>query len=386
MNGDAETRLRRALETRSLDALVCALPIDVLLLTGYWPIMGNTVAIFTADRQVELVVPSDEEEYAKESSPAHVTTYMPGSLKAIIDPAAALADAVAARLAALGLERARIGCEMRQEVQPACYLTMYVYHDVLADRLRAAMPELTMVAADDLLAEARAIKDEAALSKLQSGCAIAGAAFRAGVAAIVPGATEHSIAGAFSMEHRTASIGKSVRRAEAFFFCMSGPNAGRADAAYARTRHRTLAEGDVAMVHCNSAYDGWWTDITRTFVAGEEQPAYRKVKEAIANAREAALLAIRPGAMARDVDRAARAVMERTGYGSNFTHATGHGVGFAAANGNGLPRIHPCSEHRLEEGMTFNIEPAAYFKGQWGMRHCDVVAVGAQGAEVLTDF
>jgi Xaa-Pro aminopeptidase len=103
-------------------------------------------------------------------------------------------------------------------------------------------------------------------------------------------------------------------------------------------------------------------------------------------AREAALRVIRPGASGREVDAAARSVMEAHGMGKAFKHAAGHGVGFAAANPNGRPRIHPLSDDVLEVGMTFNLEPAAYFDGYGGMRHCDVVAVTADGVEVLTDF
>ena len=61
-------------------------------------------------------------------------------------------------------------------------------------------------------------------------------------------------------------------------------------------------------------------------------------------------------------------------------------MGFAAANANALPRIHPKSTEILEAGMTFNVEPAAYLEGYGGMRHCDVVAVTADGAEVLTNY
>jgi Xaa-Pro aminopeptidase len=61
-------------------------------------------------------------------------------------------------------------------------------------------------------------------------------------------------------------------------------------------------------------------------------------------------------------------------------------VGFVAANPNALPRIHPMSPDLLENGMTFNVEPAAYFDGYGGMRHCDMVAVADNGAQVLTDF
>ena len=51
-----------------------------------------------------------------------------------------------------------------------------------------------------------------------------------------------------------------------------------------------------------------------------------------------------------------------------------------------LPRIHPQSPDVLEEGMTFNVEPAAYFDGYGGMRHCDIVAVTSEGATVFTEF
>jgi Xaa-Pro aminopeptidase len=36
--------------------------------------------------------------------------------------------------------------------------------------------------------------------------------------------------------------------------------------------------------------------------------------------------------------------------------------------------------------MVFNLEPAVYFEGYGGIRHCDMVAVGASGADLLTPF
>jgi Xaa-Pro aminopeptidase len=103
-------------------------------------------------------------------------------------------------------------------------------------------------------------------------------------------------------------------------------------------------------------------------------------------ARAAALDALRIGARARDVERAARAVLERRGYGTAFTHGTGHGVGFAAIDHTAIPRLHPASPDTLESGMVFNIEPAIYLDGVTGVRHCDVVALGEHSATVLTSF
>jgi Xaa-Pro aminopeptidase len=110
------------------------------------------------------------------------------------------------------------------------------------------------------------------------------------------------------------------------------------------------------------------------------------MRAAIDEARQAAMQTIRPGVKACDVDQAARSVMHSRGFGEAFKHATGHGVGFAAANPNGLPRIHSLSPDVLEAGMTFNVEPAAYFDDYGGMRHCDLVAVNADGVDTLTKF
>jgi Xaa-Pro dipeptidase len=167
---------------------------------------------------------------------------------------------------------------------------------------------------------------------------------------------------------------------------MSGPNSVKAAAAYARTRRRVLQKGDLVMIHANTVGDGYWTDITRTFVVDAHSSSQQRMREAITEARTAALRTVSPGAPAQAIDAAARDVLTRYGFGSRFTHPTGHGVGFAAADPEAIPRIHPKSPDVLEAGMTFNIEPAIYCDGIGGMRHCDVVACTDSGADVLTTF
>jgi Xaa-Pro aminopeptidase/Xaa-Pro dipeptidase len=168
---------------------------------------------------------------------------------------------------------------------------------------------------------------------------------------------------------------------------MSGPNGARAYGAYARSTDRVLAEGDLALVHCNSYADGFWTDITRTYSAGgAPREADAALFDAVREARAAALAAIRPGARARDVDRAAREALTAHGLGDLFKHPTGHAVGFTAIDHDAPPRLHPRSPDVLEEGMVFNVEPAVYREGHGGIRYCDMVAVTATGANLLTPF
>lgn len=170
-------------------------------------------------------------------------------------------------------------------------------------------------------------------------------------------------------------------------WCMSGPNSAQAYFSYARTRERTLQQGDLVLIHCNSYYGGMWTDITRTFCWGVSPTRkQQELYDIVFRARSAALGAIRPGVTGSEVDKAARSVIGSAGFGKAFKHQVGHGVGFNAIDHNSYPRIHPVSCDTLEEGMTFNVEPAIYIDGYGGLRHCDLVTVSKEGNELLTPF
>jgi Xaa-Pro aminopeptidase len=215
---------------------------------------------------------------------------------------------------------------------------------------------------------------------------VAEAGFSAAPQAIQEGLRETVVAAAIQSAFQQSPAASRIERNYGFFYCMSGPNSAKAAAAYARTRQRIVEANDLVMIHANTCGDGYWTDITRTWTVSEPTQKQANMRAAIMEARLAALEVIRPGRHARDVDQAARSVLVKHGYGKEFKHPLGHGVGFAAANAKGRPRIHPASPDVLEAGMTFNVEPAIYFDGYGGMRHCDVVAVTSIGVKVMTDF
>jgi len=379
-------RIAAALRDEGLDAFFCSLPSQILLLSGYWPIFGTTTAVFTAEGQVYLVLPEDEQEIASQTSSAERTVFRPAGLDEITDAQQAIRAPILDLFKQLKLDRARVGVEVRQFVQPASYAVMSLYLSGLHELLRDAFPGMQLVPADRTFEELKTTKTRRELDKIRQAACIAGAAFGAGAPQIAQGMREPEVASCFQSALECASLATKVDRSYGFFFCMSGPNSAKADAAYARTRQRTIENGDLVMIHCNSCGDGFWTDITRTYTAGNPDAKQEDMRSAIMVAHQAALAAVAPGVNARDVDHAARTVLQQRGFGPQFKHATGHGVGFAAANHNGIPRIHPQSPDVLSAGMTFNIEPAIYFENYGGMRHCDMVCVTDTGAEVLTDF
>ena len=86
---------------------------------------------------------------------------------------------------------------------------------------------------------------------------------------------------------------------------------------------------------------------------------------------------------ARDVDAAARRVIEDAGYGEYFVHRTGHGMGI---DGHEPPYVTSTSETVLEEGMVFSIEPGIYLPGRFGIRLEDIVILREDGPEILSSL
>ena len=106
-----------------------------------------------------------------------------------------------------------------------------------------------------------------------------------------------------------------------------------------------------------------------------------QIYRAVLEAQLAGVDAVRPGATADQVDRAARQVLKKHGLDKAFTHSTGHGLGLEIHE---PPRLGKGEKTRLAPGMTITIEPGAYIEGAGGIRIEDTVLVTPTGHEVLT--
>lgn len=387
---DAE-RIERnvqALRDAELDAVLCALPSNVLLLSGYWPVVGTGIAIATRDGAVGLAAPADESDLASAGWADPIESFHPGALDRLSPLIDVVMPALQRLLRRLGVIRGRLGFERGPMLEPSSYAGTNRYGTALRDALPACCPGALAVPADDMLLGLRSVLTTRELGEVRQACRVAEDAYRAGARNVVPGASERVVAAAFRapLIAYADAQGAAPLRAGGFMFCMSGPNAATADRAYARTRGRRIEAGDPVMVHCNSFLNGFWTDITRTYLPAPDDDRAAPLFEAVLEARTAALEAIAPGVRASEVDRAGREVLARRGLGDLFPHGTGHGVGFAAIDHGARPRVHPASEDMLERGMVFNVEPAIYREGWGGIRQCELVAVGPHGVELLTPF
>jgi len=143
---------------------------------------------------------------------------------------------------------------------------------------------------------------------------------------------------------------------------------------------RTLKDGDVVMVDGGCGIEGYRSDVTRTIVFGKPTDKQKRIADIVILAQKAAFDAVRPGVACGEIDRAARKVIEDSGFGpgyKHFLHRLGHGIGM---EGHEYPYLVKDNPLKLEPGMTFSNEPGIYIYGEFGIRTEDCFVVTADGA------
>ena len=139
----------------------------------------------------------------------------------------------------------------------------------------------------------------------------------------------------------------------------------------------------LVVVDWGAQLDGYCSDCTRTLATGEVGDEARAVYETVRQAQLTGLDAVRAGPTGREVDAAAREVVEAAGHGERFGHGLGHGVGLEVHE---EPRLAKSGEAALEAGNVVTVEPGVYLPGKLGVRIEDLVVVTGAGHEVLTGF
>jgi Xaa-Pro aminopeptidase len=141
-----------------------------------------------------------------------------------------------------------------------------------------------------------------------------------------------------------------------------------------------LRPQDSLIVDLSVVMDGYWSDSCATYFVGERTAQQEKLHRIVTDALDFAISLIRPGAVAKEIDRKVRQFIADAGY-PVYPHHTGHGVG---VSGHEAPRIVPYSDEVLQEGMVIMLEPGIYFPGETGVRLEDGMLIVSDGVELLT--
>ena len=142
------------------------------------------------------------------------------------------------------------------------------------------------------------------------------------------------------------------------------------------TGNTVIQDGTCLLADFGGTFDHYQTDMTRTVHFGEPSSEFREVYEIVLEANLAGEAAAVEGNLLEDVDRAARSVIEKCGYGKYFIHRTGHGIGIDCHEG---PSAQEGEKTPIRRGMAFSCEPGIYLPGRFGVRIEDQVLIEEDG-------
>ena len=246
--------------------------------------------------------------------------------------------------------KARVGLEM----------TINYYHYLA---FRAELPGAEFVDPTPATDEVRALKSEAEIECLREAAARTRARMEKAPSQMQEGMTEAEFAEIFG--------GSAMVQ---FGPTTSLPNE--------TAGNRKLRSGDVVIIDAGDRVEGYRSDLTRTFFFGKPSKKMREIYTIVNEAELAAIEAVKPGEPAETIDLAARAVIERAGYGDYFTHRGGHGLGLDFHE---LPICATGNKNLLRPGMVIACEPGIYVPGEFGVRLEDNVIVREKGHELLSE-
>ncbi|MFO7942435.1 MAG: Xaa-Pro peptidase family protein [Bacillota bacterium] len=244
-------------------------------------------------------------------------------------------------------------------------------------RLASLFPGLDFACAGDILAPMRAVKEPGELRAMEAAAATADLAFTRTLEHLRPGMTEWQIA----MEV-DAQLRESGAEGTSFATGIMIRGAGCRDIPVEAggSEDNTLQPGRVLAFDFGAVVDGYCSDFGRTVFVGDPDPELLRIHDLIVEAQTAGMRALRPGAVASDVDRAARTVIEDAGYGEGFFHRLGHGIGVDVHE---PPFLAVGRGDEIREDMCFTVEPSVTIPGRCFIRIEDVVRVRADGAVKL---
>lgn len=342
-------RLRGHLKAERLDALLITAPVNVTYLTGFTG--DSTVLIQTATRDL-VVSDARYTEQLAEECPGLEVHLRPASQK--------LPEAIGEVLAKLGVKN--VGFES------------HITSVAELDLWKTLAPSLDWKPGTDRVEAYRVVKDEHELSLIREAINLAEGALRVVRSHLNPDTSEREI-GAL-LEYHVRRMG-----GEGLAFTPIVGVGPRAALPHAPLTSTPLGTGELVLIDWGATGRLYKSDLTRVYATRTISPKLAQVYGVVARAQAAAIAAIRPGAIGKDIDAIARGIIADAGYGEFFGHGLGHGFGLQIHE---APALRPGSTSVLEPGMVVTVEPGIYLPGWGGVRIEDDILVTPDGHEVLT--
>ena len=245
---------------------------------------------------------------------------------------------------------------------------------VFASEIGRANPALKIIDGTPVVAGCRMVKSAAELELMRLASAVTLQVYEAVWKTAHPGMTTREFSELCAMAYERIGFAGDAS-------CQTG--------IYSALPHGSLTpqvikENDIVLIDDGCTVEGYFSDLSRTFVYGKPTDKMQQVFDVVRKAQAAAVATARPGLEAQRVDAAARKVITDAGFGPDyrtFTHRVGHGIGMDMHEWTYLVRGNTT---KLKANMTFSDEPGVYLAGEFGVRLEDDMVITENGAELLT--
>lgn len=346
--GERLARARAAMTRLKLDGYLIVNRTDQYWLTGFTGEVGHTLV---TQRGVTLLTDGRFDETADMEAP-----WARKVVRKVRTPEPTIREIRREKIARLGYEpddlNVRVFSALSKDAKPT-----------------------RLVASSALIRDLRILKDAAEVAAIREAIAIAQRGFERLREWLKPGQTEREVAARLIYEMQTLGA-----MSAAFDPIVASGTTGSLP--HYTPSSRKISTTEALLIDWGARSERWYvSDLTRTIWLGSIAPDIRKAYEVVKRAHDAAIAAVRAGVQAVAVDRAAREIIRKAGYGKNFSHGLGHGIGLDVHE---APRIALKSKDTLKPGMVFTIEPGVYLPGVGGVRIESNVWISERGPEVLT--
>ncbi|MCP3739437.1 M24 family metallopeptidase [Rossellomorea sp. BNER] len=345
------------LEKQQVDLAIVNSPKNVFYYTGFQSEPYERFMALVIDLRNQknyLFVPALDQEAAEESS--FVKEIIPISDE--LNPYKVLKDTIGEGVQSIGLETKNTSLFQQEQ-------------------LRYFFPDFSYQNIGDFITFQRMRKSPEECRKVQHAVQVIEKVLKEGITRIKDGTTELDLVA--ELEYLMRKFG-----ADGPSFSTTVLSGEKSSLPHGSPNRKKLNHGDFLLIDMGVIVDGYCSDITRTFVMGEETAEQRRIYDIVREATKEGILAAKAGVSAGSVDIAARNVIQTNGYGQYFNNRVGHGLGIEVHE---EPSIHEKNELTLEPGFLFTIEPGIYIPGYGGVRIEENVYIGEDGkAEVLTTF
>ncbi len=254
-------------------------------------------------------------------------------------------------------------------LEPLLDLSIFL---TMKDELRG----IKLIPGEDVVSSIRVIKDEEELVSIKSAVEITDRCFKHLLGIARPGILEWDLAVEIEHFYRKNGCRKSA------FDSVVASGRGSSMPHYMTSMTKRIGKGDILLIDMGCIYNDYNSDLTRTIFMDNITPEFEKIYSIVKRAQQEAISSVKPGITAGRLDKIARQVIEKDGYGWAFGHGLGHGIGLEIHE---MPAIKPDNKFRLKKNIVFTVEPGIYIKNSGGVRIEDVVRVTEDGCEVLTN-